>query len=112
VTIEQDAFELYQQGVATHVPLQMDLSESLGRTVALLTFQGPSNFGGDGDEVVGGNYVDEFFRLFGDADGDGDVDTADAVVIKPEQPALMDCSLAGTKLGPGECLLFARQSRQ
>jgi hypothetical protein len=109
VAVEEGAFELFQHGVAAPLPLQLTLSESLGRTVAQLTFQGPGIIGGsladgqyrliirgdkvrnaagtpldgDGDEVAGGDYVDEFFRLFGDADGDGDVDTADAAVIKP-----------------------------
>jgi len=32
---------------------------------------------GDGDGIAGGNYVNEFFRLFGDTDGDGDVDALD-----------------------------------
>jgi hypothetical protein len=109
VTVEPGAFEVYQQGVAAPVPVQVALSESLGRTVARLTFQGPGIIGGsladgqyrlvvrgdkirdaggrlldgDGDSVAGGNYVDEFFRLFGDIDGDGDVDTVDAAAFKP-----------------------------
>jgi putative intracellular protease/amidase len=32
---------------------------------------------GDGDGVAGGNARDDFFRLFGDSDGDRDVDAAD-----------------------------------
>ncbi|HTM53311.1 MAG TPA: hypothetical protein VL175_04755, partial [Pirellulales bacterium] len=32
---------------------------------------------GDGNGLSGGNRVDEFFRLFGDADGDHDVDNLD-----------------------------------
>jgi hypothetical protein len=32
---------------------------------------------GDGNGLPGGNRVDGFFRLFGDSDGDGDVDGAD-----------------------------------
>jgi hypothetical protein len=32
---------------------------------------------GNGDGQPGSSYVDEFFRFFGDSDGDGDVDLAD-----------------------------------
>ena len=36
---------------------------------------------GDGDGSPGGDYVDHLFRLFGDADGDGDVDNKDYFVL-------------------------------
>ena len=32
---------------------------------------------GDGNGLAGGDRVDSFFRLFGDSDGDGDVDRLD-----------------------------------
>ena len=32
---------------------------------------------GDSDDTAGGDHVDEFFRLFGDSDGDRDVDGQD-----------------------------------
>jgi PKD repeat protein len=75
-----------------------------GRTVATLTFAGSGIVGasladgrytltitsglvtdhllgapldGDGDKLVGGDRVDRFFRLFGDVNGDGKVDTSD-----------------------------------
>jgi hypothetical protein len=109
VALESDAFQVYQQGVAAPMGVHVALSESLGRTVARLTFQGPGIIGGsladgqyqlvvrgdkirgaggglldgDGDGLAGGNHVDEFFRLFGDSDGDGDVDTVDAAAFKP-----------------------------
>ena len=34
---------------------------------------------GDGNGLPGGDRVDSFFRLFGDSDGDRDVDLADAL---------------------------------
>src|SRR5439155_17607352 len=37
---------------------------------------------GDGDGSAGGNRVDGFFRLFGDSDGDGDVDGADRELFR------------------------------
>jgi hypothetical protein len=74
-----------------------------GRTVAVLTFSGAEFVGGsladgrytltvradlvhdrwgraldgNGDGSAGGDRVDGFFRLFGDSDGDGDVDLHD-----------------------------------
>ena len=74
-----------------------------GKSVAVLTFAGPEFIGGsladgqytltvradrvhdrwgreldgDGDGTPGGDRVDAFFRLFGDSDGDHDVDEQD-----------------------------------
>jgi hypothetical protein len=74
-----------------------------GRTVAVLTFAGPEIIGGsltdgsyrlnirgnlirdefsreldgDGDGAAGGDRADAFFRLYGDSDGDSDVDLLD-----------------------------------
>ena len=36
----------------------------------------------DADGVLGGDRVDAFFRLFGDTDGDGDVDNLDLYRFK------------------------------
>ncbi len=38
---------------------------------------------GDGDGEAGSNAVDEFFRYFGDLDGDRDVDAGDYVGLRP-----------------------------
>jgi hypothetical protein len=85
--------------------IEANVSNSItgGQTVAVLTFTGANVIGGslpdgsytltiegtkvldglgkaldgDGDGINGGNRVDVFFRLFGDSDGDGDVDKAD-----------------------------------
>jgi hypothetical protein len=102
VTVDADAFELRRQD-GSPVALAVATSVVNGRTVAVLTFAGPDVVGGsladggytltvladqvrdrwgreldgDGDGVAGGDRVDSFIRLFGDADGDGDVDQAD-----------------------------------
>jgi hypothetical protein len=91
----------------SEVGLNVAASVVDGRTVAVLTFTGSDIIGGslaDGnysltirgdhirDEVGreldgdrdgngGGDRVDEFFRLFGDSDGDSDVDHADLDVM-------------------------------
>src|SRR6267378_3031806 len=85
------------------VNAQLATSVVGGKTVSVLTFVGTEFIGGsladgsytltvradrvhdrfgreldgDGDGSAGGNWVDGFFRLFGDNDGDGDVDGAD-----------------------------------
>ena len=108
VTIASGGLELYRQGLKRPLPLRLAILESDGRTVARLTFKGHHIGGGslgdgqyrlvvrgdkvrdasgrrlDGDDdgSEGGNYVDEFFRRFGDTDGDGDVDKADQSVFK------------------------------
>jgi hypothetical protein len=79
-----------------------------GETVATLTFTGPGFVGGsladghytltvhadrvrdrwgreldgDGDGVAGGDRMAGFTRLFGDSDGDGDVDRADRIAFQ------------------------------
>jgi hypothetical protein len=85
------------------VNAQFHISLVGGKTVAVLTFAGPEFVGGsladgsytltvladhvhdrwgreldgDGDGTSGGDRVDNFFRLFGDSDGDRDVDQLD-----------------------------------
>src|SRR5262249_13593662 len=104
VTIKEGAFELRNQdGVA--IGLVLETSVVGGRTVAVVTFSGAGlngssladgnytltlhsslirdRFGlgreidADGDGLKGGDRVDAFFRLFGDSDGDRDVDLLD-----------------------------------
>jgi hypothetical protein len=102
LTLDPGAFELSREDGS---PVELTVAASLvnGQTVAVLTFVGPGIIGGsladggytltvradqvhdqwgrqldgDGDGLAGGNRVDAFFRLFGDADGDGDVDWGD-----------------------------------
>lgn len=102
VTFDPGAFVLQHQG-GSEVGLNVAASMVDGRTVAVLTFTGPSILGGsladgnytltirgdhvrdevgrelDGDQDGngGGDRVDAFFRLFGDGDGDRDVDGLD-----------------------------------
>src|SRR5439155_4619877 len=103
VMIADGAFELREKGVKQPLKLDVDLSLLAGQTVADITFKAPHIVGGSledgryrliihGDKIrdasgrlldggansqPGGNRVDEFFRLFGDTDGDGDVDLLD-----------------------------------
>ena len=92
-------------------PVGLTVTTSLvnGQTVAVLTFSGPEIVGGsladgsytltvhgdkiydglgrvldgDSDGIPGGDYVDAaIFRLFGDTDGDGDVDNLDLYRFK------------------------------
>ena len=102
VILEPGAFELVQEG-GGRVDVLVSTSVSSGRTVAVLTFAGPDvvagsladgsytltlradrvhdrlgrELDGDCDGTPGGNRVDSFFRLFGDSDGDHDVDGLD-----------------------------------
>src|SRR5262249_20940888 len=102
VFLDPGAIELRRQD-GTLVNFQLDVSVAGGKTVAVLTFAGPEFLGGsladgsspltvragrvhdrwgreldgDGDGSAGGDRVDNFFRLFGDSDGDGDVDGLD-----------------------------------
>jgi hypothetical protein len=107
VTIGEGAFEVRKNGVNQPVHLNVHVSQAAGQTIARLTFEGTgARFGslldgayrltirsdkitaaggamldGDGDGAAGGNRVDEFFRLFGDIDGDRDVDLFDTLVF-------------------------------
>jgi arylsulfate sulfotransferase len=100
--LDPDAIELRTQG-GTPVNFRLDISAIGGNTVARLTFAGPEFVGGsladgnyllsirgdrvhdrygraldgDGDGSGGGDRTDAFFRLYGDSDGDRDVDARD-----------------------------------
>jgi uncharacterized protein (TIGR03118 family) len=102
VTIDAGAFELHRQD-GSLVDLNIATSIVNGRTVAVLTFAGPDvvagsladgNYAlairgnlvhdamgraldGDGDGFAGGDRSDSFHRLYGDSDGDRDVDLLD-----------------------------------
>jgi N-acetylglucosamine-6-sulfatase len=102
VTFDPGAFGLQRQH-GGEVSLNVAASVVDGHTVAVLTFTGSGTIGGslvdgdytltirgdhirdeqgreldgDGDGNGGGDRVDSFFRLFGDADGDRDVDGLD-----------------------------------
>jgi hypothetical protein len=104
VTIDPGAFELRREGSHKPIKLQVSLSEVDGQTVARLTFKGSGVrhgslqdgrytlsiiagkihdsdgrlLDGDGDGLTGDSAVEEFFRRFGDTDGDNDVDRFDA----------------------------------
>ena len=100
--LDPGAIELHRQnGSLVHTQVRISLLN--GKTVAVLTFAGPDIIGGsladgsytqtirsdlvhdrwgreldgDGNGSAGGDRVDNFFRLFGDSDGDGDVDQQD-----------------------------------
>jgi hypothetical protein len=103
VAIEPSAFDVRKIGERHSLKVQVRLDTTAGYTVARLTFRVAGVSGGsltdgryrltirsdkvrsaDGDALdgnadgsAGGNYVDEFFRRFGDTDGDGDVDDSD-----------------------------------
>jgi acetyl esterase/lipase len=102
VSVESGAFEVRHDGGG---PVDLLVSTSVvgGKTVAVLTFAGADVVGGsladgaysltvradrvhdrwgreldgDGDGSAGGDRLDGFRRLFGDADGDGDTDQTD-----------------------------------
>src|SRR5207248_555937 len=100
--LDPGAIELRRQD-GSLVGLHADISLLGGKTVAVLTFVGTEFVGGslsdgsytltvraghvhdrwgreldgDGNGSAGGDRVDGFFRLFGDGDGDHDVDHAD-----------------------------------
>lgn len=122
VTVDPGAFEVRRQGDAA-VELSVAVSVVEGRTVAVLTFMGPDILGGsladgsytltiradyihdaigrsldgDGDGAAGGDRVDAFFRLFGDGDGDHDVDWADRDLFR---------SAFGTRAGDAAYLWY------
>jgi hypothetical protein len=100
--LDPGAIELRQQD-GSLVDAQISISLVNGQTVVALTFVAPEFVGGsladgtytltvradhvhdrlgreldgDGDGTAGGDHVDAFHRLFGDADGDSDVDGLD-----------------------------------
>jgi uncharacterized membrane protein len=102
VTLEPGAFELRRLD-GSQVSLNVAASVAGGRSVAVLTFTGSDIIGGsladgnyaltvrsdlvhdgmgraldgDGDGVAGGDRSDSLFRLYGDSDGDRDVDLHD-----------------------------------
>ena len=102
--LDPGAIELRRQD-GSLVGFQVAVSTIGGQTVAVLTFDGTEFVGGsladgsytltvradrvhdrwgreldgDGNGSAGGNRVDGFFRLFGDSDGDRDVDARDDV---------------------------------
>ncbi len=101
-TLDPGAIELRRQD-GSLVNTHLTLSVVGGKTVAVLIFAGPEFAGGsladggysltvradrvhdrwgreldgDSDGLPGGDRADSFFRLFGDSDGDGDVDRLD-----------------------------------
>jgi len=100
--LDPSAIELRRQD-GTLIDARMSILLVNGKTVAVLTFAGTEFVGGsladgsytltvlanrvhdrwgreldgDGDGAAGGDRVDGFHRLFGDSDGDGDVDSLD-----------------------------------
>jgi hypothetical protein len=105
--LDPGAIELRQQD-SSLVNAQFRISVVGGKTVAVLTFAGAEfvagsladgnytltvladhvhdrwgrELDGDGDGSAGGNRVDGFHRLFGDSDGDGDVDCLDRELFR------------------------------
>jgi hypothetical protein len=94
-------------GTGANVPFNVALSTVAGDTVATLTFTGSSIIGGsladgrytltvlsnqvtlggqpldgDGDGVPGGNLVAQFFRFYGDVNGDGTVNGLDYAAFR------------------------------
>ncbi len=94
---------MQRHGTSTPIGVILTLAELNGRTIATLTFTGPGIIGGslfdgqytlvinsdkirdafgqqldgDNDGHAGGERREDFFRRFGDSDGDGDVDHFD-----------------------------------
>ena len=122
VTIDSDAFRLVRDD-GTVVGVVASSQVVGGQTVVTLTFEGAGitagsladgrytltafadrihdasgqALDGDGDGAPGGDYVDHLFRLFGDADGDGDVDNKDYFAFR---------ATAGKKAGDTGFLWF------
>jgi hypothetical protein len=118
VTIGDGAFQLTSED-GTAVELSVATSMVGGNTVAMLTFTGPDIIGGsladgsytlavrgdlvldrfgrtldgDGDGIAGGDHVESVARLFGDADGDGDVDGQDREAFRDAYESGTDTSL-------------------
>ena len=108
VTLDSGAFELRGQDGGL-VSLNVATSTENGKTVAVLTFTGADivagsladgsytltvradrvhdrwgrELDGDDDGSASGDRVDVLFRLFGDSDGDGDVDGLDRDAFRP-----------------------------
>src|SRR5882724_5048866 len=108
VILDPGAFGLSQEGGGS-IDVLVSTSVVSGKTVAVLTFAGPDvvagsladgsytltlradrvhdrlgrELDGDCDGAAGGNRVDSFFRLFGDSDGDHDVDGQDRDLFRP-----------------------------
>jgi hypothetical protein len=97
VAFDPGAFQVVRRD-GLRVPVRVASSLVSGRTVALLTFLGPAVAGGslpDGnytltlrgagvhnsDGTSGSDHVYSFFRLYGDADGDRDVDAVDRAAL-------------------------------
>jgi hypothetical protein len=102
VTFDYGAFEVRRQD-GQLIDLNLVTSLVNGRTVVVLTFTGSGVLGGsladgnytltiwsdrvhdaqgrsldgDSDGTAGGDHTDNFFRLYGDSDGDRDVDARD-----------------------------------
>jgi uncharacterized membrane protein len=111
VTMDSGAFELRSQD-GSLVGLNVASSVNGSQTVVVLTFTGSDIIGGsladggytltirstlvhdgigreldgDSDGSAGGDHVDAFFRLFGDSDGDRDVDQADLDMMLSSLP--------------------------
>jgi uncharacterized delta-60 repeat protein len=122
VTVDPGAFTLVMHGGGT-VGLSVATSVVSGQTVAVLTFPGSGFIGGsladgnytltvhgdkvhdslgqaldgDGNGTAGGDRAADFFRLFGDTNGDRTVDNTDFAVFK---------SAAGTSKGQAGFLWF------
>ncbi len=107
VNLTATAFQL-QNAAGIDVGISQAVRVVNGKTVVSLTFEGPlvdasgslmdgsyvlttldtqvkdlagNELDGDRDGVPGGTSADEFFRVFGDTDGDGDVDGLDHVLF-------------------------------
>ncbi|WP_149497533.1 right-handed parallel beta-helix repeat-containing protein [Roseiconus lacunae] len=95
VTLSADAIEIETQSGETIAPIITTHNE-LGRTIATLTFAGDmvdasgalldgrysiriqrEKIESDSASVMASDFVDDFFRLLGDGDGDQDVDASD-----------------------------------
>jgi hypothetical protein len=140
--LDPGAIELRKQNGAL-VNFKLAASMVGGQTVAVLTFAGSEFIGGsladgsytltvradhvhdrwgreldgDGDGSAGGNRSDALFRLYGDSDGDRDVDAADLLLFlrtfgrragEPNYPAYFDSNGDG-QVGVIDLLAFAQR---
>jgi subtilase family serine protease len=123
VTIDDGAFALERAGGGESVAVTATSRVEGDRTIVTLTFSGNGivagsladgrytltvladkvhsadgqALDGNGDGAAGGDYIDELFRLFGDANGDGVVDNADYFFFR---------STAGKKAGQAGFLWY------